>query len=224
MSFSQEWDERFRENTHISVWPWSDLVSYVMRYARPIVPDSRVLELGCGAGANIPFFRSLGVQYYAVEGSAAITERLWKRFPDLGGNIMIGDFTENIPLSGQFDLIVDRGALTHNTTTAIKKALGLIHRKLNSTGRYIGIDWFSTVHSDYTKGTIMEGDEYTHFGYTEGALAHTGNVHFSDRQHLLDLFADFHIEIMEHKTVQREIPGDGFVFASWNLVAKKAGK
>ena len=56
MNFSKEWEERYRENTHLSVWPWSNLISYVMRYARPENKDFSVLELGCGAGANIPFF------------------------------------------------------------------------------------------------------------------------------------------------------------------------
>ena len=59
MTFSQEWDNRFKENKNISIWPWSDLVSFVMRYAKPSNPQFRVLELGCGAGANIPFFLSL---------------------------------------------------------------------------------------------------------------------------------------------------------------------
>ena len=60
MSFSNEWDESYKKNTHLSIWPWSDLVSYVMRYARPENPKNcNVLELGCGAGANIDFFKWL---------------------------------------------------------------------------------------------------------------------------------------------------------------------
>ena len=76
MTFSQEWEKCFKENTQISTWPWSDLVSYVMRYARPTGENFRVLELGCGAGANIPFFISLGVDYYAIDGSSTIVEIL----------------------------------------------------------------------------------------------------------------------------------------------------
>ena len=46
MSFSREWEQRFAENTHISVWPWSDLVSLVRRHCKQLGPDSKVLELG----------------------------------------------------------------------------------------------------------------------------------------------------------------------------------
>ena len=80
MSFSNKWDERYQENTHMSIWPWSDLVSLVM-HNKPPKEKFRVLELGCGAGANIPLFIALGADYYAVEGSQTIVNQLHKKFP-----------------------------------------------------------------------------------------------------------------------------------------------
>src|SRR5471030_3036260 len=130
MSFSIEWDERYKENTHMSIWPWSDLVSYVMRYARPSGKEYKVLEIGCGAGANIPFFQALGVEYYAIEGSQTIVESLHKKYPKLQKNIVVCDFTDDLVFSEQFDLIVDRAALTHNMTVAIKNSLSLIYNSL----------------------------------------------------------------------------------------------
>ncbi|MGN5030804.1 hypothetical protein ACTFBV_20625 [Aeromonas rivipollensis] len=56
MAFSNEWDEQYKNNHHMSIWPWSDLVSSIYRYANPKNGYKRVLELGCGAGANIPLF------------------------------------------------------------------------------------------------------------------------------------------------------------------------
>lgn len=219
MTFSQEWDEIYKSNKHMSVWPWSDLVSYVMRYARPSGPGCRVLELGCGAGANIPFLKSLGVEYYGIEGSGSIVSMLWERFPDLKKNIIIGDFTETIPFS-DFDIVVDRSSLSHNTTVAIKRCLSLVHGKLKTGGKFIGIDWFSTLHTDYKEGVETE-DKYTRDGYTKGRAAGVGRIHFSDKGHLMELFEAFTIEMMELKTIKREIPKDNHVFASWNLLAKK---
>lgn len=220
MAFSKEWDEIYKVNSHMSVWPWSDLVSYVMRYIYPHGPKYRVLELGCGAGANIPFFKSLGVQYYSIDGSQIIVSKLWERFPDLKNNIIAGDFTEDIPLEGQFDIVVDRSSLAHNTSRAIIKGLSLVFDKLKPGGKFIGIDWFSTLHSDYQRGIEIE-DIYTRTGYTDGQAAHVGQVHFSDKDHLNDLFQAFVIEILEHKIIKREIPENSDIFASWNLLAKK---
>lgn len=219
MTFSQEWDTTFKENKNISIWPWSDLVSFVMRYARPSGPQFRVLELGCGAGANIPFFLSLGIQYYGIEGSATIIKRLREKFPSLKDNLIIGDFTSSIPFQGDFDLVVDRSAVTHNPTIGIKKCLEEIHKILKAGGKYIGIDWFSTLHSDYKEGKDTE-DDFTRTGYQTGQFAYVGRVHFSDRLHLEGLLGKFSILILEHKIVKREIP-DNSIFAAWNFVAKK---
>ena len=103
--FSKEWDAHYREKSHFSLWPWTDLVSFVMLYARPFGPTMRVLELGCGAGANIPFFLQLGVQYYALDGSPTIIEYLKNKFPIIRNNLITIDFTREIPFSGDFDLI-----------------------------------------------------------------------------------------------------------------------
>lgn len=222
MSFSSEWDRRYQQQTHLSIWPWSELVGYVMRHARPSGRDFRVLELGCGAGANIPFFQSLEVDYCAIEGSSAIVEKLWQRFPELSAKIVASDFTMAIPFSGQFDLIVDRSSLTHNTTEAIARCIGLVHARLKPGGKFIGIDWFSTVCSEFQRG-LPGGDAYTRTGYLDGSFADVGRVHFSDKAHLQTLFKDFELTQLEHKTIVRAFPDDGWQIASWNFITTKPG-
>lgn len=220
MGFSKEWEESYTNNTHMSKWPWSDLVSYVFRYARPNGDSFTVLELGCGAGANIPFFKSLNVTYYALEGSQSIVKQLKQTHPDIADQIQVGDFTKDLYFDLEFDLIVDRGSLTHNATSDIQRSLLLIQKKLKKNGKFIGIDWFSTEHSDYKLGVVVE-DEFTKTDIKQGHLADTGRVHFSNKTHIVELFKSFHITQMEHKVVKREVPDDNFSFASWNFVAEK---
>lgn len=223
MKFSREWNSAYRHNVHLSIWPWSDLVSYVMRYARPKKKNFRVLELGCGAGANIPFFMHLKAEYFSVEGSEIIAKKNIIKFPHLKNNILVGDFTKEIPIPGRFDLVVDRASLTHNSKEGIKKCLRIVFSKLKPGGKYIGIDWFSTIHSDYQNGVMAE-DPNTRTDIRNGRLAGVGRVHFSDKAHIIDLFSNFKMEIMEQKIIKREIPADGHVFASWNFVAGKEGR
>ena len=79
MGFSKEWDSVYKSGNQLSIWPWTKLVSLVYRYVKP-VPNMKVLELGCGAGANIGFFQALNVDYYAIEGSWSMVEKLQKKY------------------------------------------------------------------------------------------------------------------------------------------------
>jgi len=220
MSFSKEWDQIYKKNTQMSIWPFSDLISYVKRYLPFVGSSNSVLELGCGAGANIPFFKSLEVDYFAIEGSQTIVDQLWNEFPELKGKIKVGDFTNNIPWKKSFDIIVDRSSITHNNTKAIKNSIKLMDKHLKKGGYFIGIDWFSTKQSDYKKGKVAE-DKYTKYNYTEGQFVNVGRVHFSDKNHLINLFSGFKIIIMEEKIIRRDIPSDSHIFASWNFIVKK---
>lgn len=220
MSFSAEWDARYSENTHLSVWPWSDLVSYFNRYAKPFSSQTKILEIGFGAGANIPFFKALGVDYSGIEGSQIIHSKVCESFPGLKDKLYFGDFCSH-ELRDVYDVIVDRSSMTCNSTLAIRNGLLHLANHLNVGGKYIGIDWFSTCHSDYPLGDAV--DEFTRNNIQEGQFVGVGNVHFSTKEHILELFSDagFRVTRLEHKQSNIEVPNAGHVFASWNLVAVK---
>jgi SAM-dependent methyltransferase len=220
MNFSNEWEQAYASGRAGSVWPWSDLVSYVMRYAKPAKSPYRVLELGSAVGANVGFFQALGVEYYGIEGSESAVNELHKRFPVLAERIVVGDFTQAIPFDVPFDLIVDRASLTHNSTSAIQSCIALIEKSLIPGGLFIGIDWFSNTHSDFALGTFAD-DANTKSDIQTGQFKGIGKTHFSDKDHLLSLFQAFNLVSLEHKIVTKEIPHDDQVFASWNFVARK---
>jgi SAM-dependent methyltransferase len=220
VTFSKEWEQRYLENTHLSVWPWSDIVSLVRRHCQKIDANTRVLELGCGAGANIPFFQALGVHYQAIEGSSLMVERLRQRFPGLSGAIVAGDFTRQLPFEPGFDLVIDRAALTHNDTTAIKAGLRNAWQAMKSGALFIGVDWFSTRYSEYSRGEGL-ADPYTRTRYRSGPFEGLGNVHFSDEPHLRELFSCFDLLVLEEKLIRRANPHSEELFAAWNLVARR---
>jgi len=61
----------------------------VIRYAKPAKKQNRVLELSCGAGANIPFFLGQGFKYYGIDGSDTIINKLKESFPKIKINSII---------------------------------------------------------------------------------------------------------------------------------------
>ncbi|QKJ67895.1 class I SAM-dependent methyltransferase [Deefgea piscis] len=222
MSFSEEWEFCFNKQTHQSIWPWTDLVSLVHRHMDLKLKGCRVLEFGCGVGANIPFFLHNGIEYFAIEGSESAIQTVVKKFPSLINNIVLGDFTKDNNLFKDLDLIVDRAAMTHNTTSAISCGLKNAYKYLKPGGIYIGVDWFSTKHSDFKNGFKL-ADDFTRNNYSSGPFYGVGNVHFSDENHLEMLFSQFEILSLEYKTYNSYIPSKAGNedMSFWNIVARK---
>lgn len=220
MTFSAEWEQRYAANTHLSIWPWSDVVSLTRRHHPMLGAGHRVLELGCGAGANIPFFLQLGVDYHGLDGSPTMITQLQERFPLLREKLLVADFTEAWPLTPGFELILDRASLTHNTTAAIQRCLAQVLAALRPGGLFIGVDWFSTAHSEVVHGR-PDTDANTRTSYTSGPFAGVGRVHFADETQLRELFTDFDLLHLEERRAQRLEPADGLCIATWSLVARK---
>ena len=224
MTFSKDWDLRYSNNLHMSTWPWSDLVSSFMKLYDHKKSKINVLEIGCGAGANIPFFLSLNVNYFGIDGSATIIKKLKKKFPQISKNLVNGDFTQNLPFNKKFDFIIDRSSITHNTTNDIINCLSFVNNKLKKNAKFIGIDWFSTKHFEYKNGK-KTNDIFTKTNYTNGEfggkIGSAGNVHFSNKHHIQNLFKNFKILNLQEKLIQTQIPNSPKLFASWNIIAEK---
>jgi SAM-dependent methyltransferase len=213
MNFSPQWEAIYQKGQHQSVWPWSELVSLVKRYKpKPL----RVLELGCGAGANVRFFQSLGCEYFGIDGSVTAIERLMGIYNGKA-RFIASDFTRDIAWGGSFDLIVDRGSLTHNTSADIDAAMGLVKSRLTHDGLFVGTDWFSAACSDREAGERTE-DPNVRTGFTDGPFADVGVVHFASRSRIEQAFSRFRIKHLAHRTRQQVFP-DGATIAAWDIVA-----
>ncbi len=220
MTFSDEWEAIYRAGQQHNSWPWSDVVSLVFRYVQGGVQGRRVLELGCGTGANAGFFAAMGADYSGIDGSAAGVAVVHKRFPAFAKNVVVGDFTVAFPSPGPYDVIVDRASVTHNSQRAIERTLQLVYENLRPGGCFIGVDWFSSQHSDKKFGKPAE-DEHTLTGFESGQFKGCGRVHFSDKAHLCELFAAFEIVFMAEKTVHHLVPAGDRRMVTLEIVARK---
>lgn len=221
MGFSEEWDRIYRAGQQLSVWPWSNVVSYVSRLIKRTKIE-RVLELGCGAGANIPFFLSKGIDYYAMEGSEYEVKSLKERFPELSDHILCGDFTRSIPFETSFDLILDRAAISHNSLVDIQKTIEMASKLLRTGGIFLSLDWQSVrgkIFAD-NKYEYSEVDAHTRI-YTSGDFENMGKIHFFDFEEIQDLFAGYRLTEALEKSEQSYISSDSGNIVQWEIVAEK---
>ena len=221
MGFSKEWNEIYINNQQLSIWPWDEVIALTHRNFKQ-KDNMVVLELGCGAGANIPFFASIGAKYYAIEGSAHIVERLQNSFKSDKIHITCGDFTKGFgfeEIIGRVDLIIDRSAVTHNSTKSIKSVVKLANQYLKPGGKYMAFDWFATDCDTYKNDEKIKIDDNT-FVFNSGYFAGLGNVHFSTPEHIKELFAKFSLDYLINN-VKEQLQPEPKHSSSYTFIATK---
>lgn len=216
---SSSWNDLYSQGQHMSVWPWSHLVSLVMRFSElKREPNYKVLEVGCGAGANIPFFLNYTNNFFASDFSTVIVEQLKQRFPHIQENIFVTDFTQSLNHLDNLDLVVDRGASVNNTLSGINQYLELVHNALNDDGLLIITDWMSTKSSLFNGGVAIE-DGLTKTDYQDGPFVGVGPIRFFDKNAILQATQSFELVYLENVTT--EVDNEEIINSAWNLVLKK---
>lgn len=222
MGFSTIWEDKYKSNLELSIWPWDEVIALTHRYCN-IKKELIILELRCGAGANIPFFQSIKANYYAIEGSQTIVKRLQNSFNDSKINITCGDFTKDFEFDeiiGKVDLIIDRSSVTHNTTKSIQNVIKMALKALKPGGKYMAFDWFDINSDAYKNDEKIEIDSNT-FVFKNGYFAGLGNVHFSDENHIKELFSDFKIDYLINNIKNQLLPTPK-LNSSFTFVATKS--
>jgi SAM-dependent methyltransferase len=222
MASCDAWESLYAAGLHGSVWPWSDLVSLFMRHVRPSGSAIEVLEVGVGAGANIPFVLSLGGRMSGVDGSATAISRLQERFAgDERVQLAVDDSTQSIPFDRSFDVVIDRASITHNDEHGIRQALSYIHQRLRPGGWPLCLTLFVNKMEQFSRGSVGP-DGWTRRDIKTGPLAGTGTVRFWSPEHIADVVADFEIVALEERAVRHLMPDLTNGVAYYNLVARKS--
>jgi ubiquinone/menaquinone biosynthesis C-methylase UbiE len=130
------WSETYRTGDH-SVWdhesPSTELIGYIL--AR-LPPGARVLDLGCGTGADAIFLASQNFEAHGVDFSKEALRLAEQRAREQGVSV---DWREcsalNTPFDDRyFDLITDRGCFHHIAGPCRRQYAGEIARILRPGG------------------------------------------------------------------------------------------
>lgn len=187
------WDDVFTA----SAWgryPPEDLIRFIARnfYAAPDRRAARILEIGCGPGANVWYLAREGFSVSAIDGSAVAIKRCAERLAAEGltADLKVGDVNRLADLypADHFDAVLDIGCLVCFTAAGQRAAVGQLHHVLKPGGKL-----FSRL---FARGTWGDGlgreiEPGTFTDMTEGPLAGIGRVHFSSLAEVKALFAEF---------------------------------
>lgn len=192
--YTLHWDEKFRSRAW-GRYPPEDLVRFMGRNFKTARKDTvKVLEIGCGPGANIWFLHREGFDVAGIDVSPAAIgiarERLSNENEAAGTepDLRVGNF-EVLPWAdNSFDVAIDIFALYANTTEVIAQALAEIARVLKPGGLFYTKLW-GTNTTGYGTGRQLEPSTFDAIAC--GPCCNMGVSHFFTREEIDQLFGRF---------------------------------
>lgn len=192
IDYTKHWDEKFRTRAW-GRYPPEDFVRFMGRNYKHAQKDAvRVLEVGCGPGANVWFLHREGFAVSAIDISPTAIdlagERLRVENKDCNSaapDFKVGNFSALPWPDNHFDVVVDIFSLCANTVPVIAQATAEIARVLKPGGNFYTKS-FGKNTTGYGGGTEIEQGTYD--AIPSGPLHGMGVIHFFDHDDITRVF------------------------------------
>lgn len=224
MSFDSRWEtDIYAKSQQVNRYPFDQVVSTVFKF----FGDSNrskidILELGCGTANNIAFLAQEGFNATGVDGSENAI-RLGKELLDslsLNATLRCLDFS-NLSCFGDetFDMVIDRGSITHNNRQSITDIIKQVKRILKPNGIFLSV-MFSDAHSGVKVGTRLSDGSFK--GFSRGYLKdHKFIFYFASKEDTAEFFdKNFQVLSKIHQ-INTDYAVDDDVRAMWSVISRK---
>jgi SAM-dependent methyltransferase len=223
VSWDPVWETVFRSRAW-GRYPPEELIRFVAsRFGE--APDRRavrILEVGCGTGANLWYLAREGFSVVGIDGSAAALGLARERLAAEGleAELALGDFAELREHfePGSFDAIVDVSSLQHNRIDAVTAAVRQIRETLKPGGSVFAM---LVAVGSWGDSFGVEIEPRTRTDIAAGPLAGAGVCHFFSLEEVGRLFAEFADVIIEYS--ERSLDERREVYRHWVLTASRPG-
>lgn len=199
-TFDAIWESRYKSNPGYRSWyPWTGVVSFVLREAPRDRPRSevRILEIGCGTGNNLWFVAREGFQAAGLDISPTAIDFARMRLAKEGleADLRVGDFSSLPFPDASFDLVFERAALSFSNRSGIRMCMSEVRRVLKPGGLFQ-----CTPYSDRDSSFYRTPDaDGAVRGVEVGTITGGSQVCFFGLQDVRDLFADgWEIRSLKH--------------------------
>lgn len=198
MSWDPVWEEVFQQSEW-GKYPSEDLIRFIARnfYNAADRKEIKILEVGCGPGANLWYLIREGFTVYGIDGSrtaiARAQARLDKEFPGWNGQLVVGDIMKLPFDSGFFDAVIDNAAICCNSYTNSQIIYNELARVAKNGGKLYSRTLAQGCWGDET------GQKVGHNAWlvAEGPLLNKGYSRFTDDKEISQLIAGFKIKEVE---------------------------
>ena len=224
MKFDEHWEtDIYIRGNHVNRYPFDHVVTTVFKYfGGHDRSQVDILELGCGTANNIAFLAQEGFRATGVDGSISAIE-IGKKFlksKNLEANLECFDFTNLGRFTdNSFDMVIDRGSITHNSRDAIVSTISEVRRVLKNGGVFLS-HIFSDHHSGIKYGTSNGDGSYA--GFSQGCLQQYKFVFFfASIQDTVEFYDSNFVVLTKIHVVHQNFSAKNDVQAMWYVTCLK---
>lgn len=223
--FFMAWDSVWEQVFQQQVWgkyPGEDLIRFVARnfYKSSLRQEVKILEVGCGPGANLWYMAREGFTVYGVDGSqtavSCAQQRLDAECPGWQGQVVTGDIAKLTFEDGYFDAVIDNEAIYCNSFEVSQGIYNEIARVIKPGGKLFSRTFATGCWGDGT------GEKVGHNAYRvgEGPMLNKGYTRFTDREEIPVLISG-EFEIDEVELLTRTANDKQQEIREWIIIATK---
>lgn len=222
MVFDPIWETIFKKSEW-GKYPGEDLIRFIARnyYGVPDRGALKILEVGCGPGANLWYIAREGFQVYGIDGSETAIKRAISRLdtecPHWSGSLRKGDI-KNLEFNANFfDAVIDNEAIYANSFEDSVQIFKELFRVTKQRGKIFSRTFAKGSYGDNT-GTSVGHNAWI---VSEGPLLDKGFSRFTEYSEISLLLGDFHINEVELLT--RTVNGRSHEIKEWIIIGEKPG-
>ncbi|MCI9050791.1 MAG: class I SAM-dependent methyltransferase [Lachnospiraceae bacterium] len=193
-SFDTTWED-IHKTQEWGKYPSEDIIRFIARnYYKKERSNIKILDFGCGAGANTWYLAREGFDTFAFDGSdSAISKaKSYLKKDNLEAHFEVADALDISYPNEFFDCIIDSAVVYANTIKNITDMYKKTYDLLVLGGKLFSTGLFTPNTTGYGTGLSLEKNTFKDL--TEGALSGRGTVHFFEKEEVSELLnaAGFH--------------------------------
>ncbi len=216
------WDKIFKDNEW-GKYPCEELIRFISRKFhvsknRKII---KILEVGCGAGANIWFLSREGFDVYGVDGSKYALKKAQKLLfvEKLNAKLELNDIMSLPFPDNMFDCVIDVECIYANSLEDSKIILEEIFRVLKPSGWFYS-KTFATGMTGETTGLKLNNEPNTYLEMEDGPLRKDyGIIRLTAEEEIKQIYHLF--DNLEYDFIHRSDKNRKFLIKEWIITAQK---
>lgn len=196
-AFDKSWEDVYKKTMFGGGYPDVNLIRFMARnlYSRDRF-STRVLEVGCGIGANLWYLAREGFDTFGLDGSSTAVKKCQKRMKEMNlpCHLVVNDACSMQYPDNYFDAVLDLECIYANTLPDIKKILSEVYRVLKKNGLF-----FSMMFGRETWGYGMgkEIEPHTFVEMKNRIFEGRGMAHFFSEEEIRDIFTTIGFKDLE---------------------------